>query len=89
MNIELAYWYMLPVSIVFASIATTIGVGGATFFSPLFMLVLKLRPEVAIGTALITEVFGFSSGVLGYGYKRLIDYKLAVKVLIGTIPIPG
>ena len=87
MSIELTYWYLMPVSIIFATLATTIGVGGATFFSPFFILVLKLRPSVAIGTALITEVFGFTSGILGYSHKKLIDYKLGIKVLVGTIPL--
>ena len=87
MSIELTYWYLMPVSIIFATLATTIGVGGATFFSPFFILVLKLRPSVAIGTALITEVFGFTSGILGYSHKKLIDYKLGIKVLTGTIPL--
>lgn len=87
MSIELTYWYLMPVSIIFATLATTIGVGGATFFSPFFILVLKLRPSVAIGTALITEVFGFTSGILGYSHKKLIDYKLGIKILVGTIPL--
>ncbi|PIP67815.1 MAG: sulfite exporter TauE/SafE family protein [Candidatus Omnitrophica bacterium CG_4_9_14_0_2_um_filter_42_8] len=87
MDIQPTYWYILPISIIFASIAATIGIGGATFFSPFFMIVLKLNPEVAIGTALITEVFGFTSAILGYSKKRLIDYKLAFKVLVGTIPM--
>ncbi len=63
------------------------GVGGATFFSPLFMLGLGLPPEVAIGTGLITEVFGFASGLYAYTRKRLIDYRLGAKLLMATIPM--
>ena len=62
---ELTYWFLFPIAILIASTANGAGVGGATFFSPLFILVLDLDPVVAIGTALITEVFGFSSGVIG------------------------
>lgn len=87
MDIVFTYWYLLPISIIFAAIASTIGIGGATFFAPFFMLILKLSPEIAIGTALITKVFGFTSAVLGYSQKRLIDYKLAIKVLICTVPM--
>jgi uncharacterized membrane protein YfcA len=36
----LQYWYMLPVSVLIATIAMASGVGGATFFSPLFILAL-------------------------------------------------
>ena len=60
MSIE--YWYMLPVSILISTLAMASGIGGATFFSPLFMLAQGLPPSVAIGTGLITEVFGFASG---------------------------
>ena len=31
------YWYMLPVSIAVATTAMASGVGGATFFSPIFL----------------------------------------------------
>lgn len=84
---SLQYWYMLPVSILIATIAMASGVEGGTFFAPVFMLALQLSAEVAIGTALITEVFGFASGLYAYAQKRLIDYRLGVKLLIVTIPL--
>ena len=83
----LQYWFMFPVAILIATIAMASGVGGATFFSPLFILALGLPPEVAIGTGLITEVFGFASGVYAYVRKRLIDYKLGTNLLLVTIPM--
>jgi len=82
----LAYWYLFPVAMAISTIAMASGIGGATFFSPFFMLVLGLQPEVAIGTGLITEVFGFASGVSAYIRKRLIDYNLGLALLVVTIP---
>ena len=35
---SLQYWYMLPLAIVISTMATASGVGGATFFAPLFIL---------------------------------------------------
>ena len=67
----LEYWFMLPVATVIATIAMASGIGGATFFTPFLILALKLPPEVAIGTGLITEVFGFASGVYAYARKKL------------------
>ncbi len=81
------YWYMLPISILVATTAMASGVGGATFFSPIFILFLGLPPDVAIGTALITEVFGFASGIYAYATKKLIDYKLGFTLLMATIPM--
>lgn len=80
------YWYTFPISIVIATIAMASGVEGATFFTPLFILGLKLPTEVAIGTGLITEVFGFSSGLFAYIKKGLIDYKLGRMLLMVSIP---
>jgi uncharacterized membrane protein YfcA len=69
---------MLPVAVAIATIAMASGIGGATFFVPVFILALRLPPEVAIGTGLITEVFGFASGLYAYAHKRLIDFKLGM-----------
>ena len=80
------YWYLFPISILIATIAMASGIGGAVFFSPLFMLALKLEPSVAIGTALTTELFGFSSGLLAYWRRRLIDFKLGRDLLLFAVP---
>ncbi len=86
MEISLQYWYLLPVSMLIATIAMSSGIGGAVFFSPLFILVLKLEPSIAIGAALMTEFFGFSSGIYAYLKKKLIDFKLGMNLLIFSIP---
>lgn len=62
------------------------GIGGAVFFSPIFILGLKLEPTVAIGTALITELFGFSSGLFAYLKAKLIDFKLGREILMLSVP---
>ena len=49
------------------------GIGGAVFFSPLFMLGLKLDPRIAIGAALANELCGFSSGLLAYYKSKLTE----------------
>jgi len=85
--LTLEYWFMFPISILIATTAMASGVEGATFFTPLFILALGLSPEIAIGTGLITEVFGFASGLYAYARKRLIDYKLGVALLTATIPM--
>lgn len=86
MEITFDFWYLFPLSIVIATIAMSSGIGGAVFFSPLFMLAMKLDPRIAIGSALITELFGFTSGLVAYYKSRLIDFKLAVNLLIFSVP---
>lgn len=87
MEITLEFWYLLPISMLIATIAMSSGIGGAVFFAPLFMLALKLDPVVAIGTALITELFGFSSGLFAYVKAKLIDYKLGINLLLFSVPL--
>lgn len=84
---SLEFWFMFPVSILVASVAMASGVEGATFFAPIFILALKLSPEIAIGTGLMTEVFGFASGLFAYVKKRLIDFRLGLALLMVTVPM--
>lgn len=81
------FWFMLPIAFAIATLAMASGIGGATFFSPLFILALRLEPEVAIGTALITEVFGFASGLFAYIRDRVIDFKLGSLMIMATVPM--
>jgi len=78
---------MFPVSLLVATVAMASGVEGATFFAPIFILGLGLPPEIAIGTGLITEVFGFASGLYAYARKKLIDYRLGLNLLMVTVPL--
>ena len=86
MELTLEYWFLFPISVVIATIAMASGIGGAVFFSPLFILALRLDAKIAIGTALITELFGFASGLVAYIKTRLIDYQLAKNLLLFSIP---
>ena len=71
---------MFPVALCVATTAMLSGIGGAAMFAPIFMIIFPiLGPEypfesiaAAIGVALFTEVFGFSSGFVGYYRKNLI-----------------
>ena len=76
---------MFPVAICVATAAMLSGIGGAALFIPIFVIIFPLLgPEyplaisAAIGSALMTEVFGFSSGFIGYYRKRLIDFSSVV-----------
>jgi uncharacterized membrane protein YfcA len=62
------------------------GISGAVFFTPLFILALKLDPRIAIGAALVTELFGFSSGLVAYYKAKLIDFRLALNLLFFSVP---
>ncbi len=86
------YWFMFFVSIAVATIAMTVGIGGAVLFSPVFIILFPLVNVTpidaanAFGAALLTEVAGFSSGFVGYYRKRLIDFKTAKYFLMIGVP---
>ncbi len=42
MEVTFDYWFMLPVAVLFATMAMASGVEGATFFTPTFILVATL-----------------------------------------------
>ncbi len=84
---SLEFWYKLSAAVLIATTAMASGVEGATYFSPLSILALGLPPEVAIGTGLVTEVFGFGSGLYAYATRGLIDYRLGAALLVVTIPM--
>ncbi|MEL6557612.1 MAG: sulfite exporter TauE/SafE family protein [Bacteroidota bacterium] len=86
MELTAEYWFMFPVAIMVSTIAMSTGVGGAVFFSPIYILILGLDPSVAIGTALTTQLFGVSSGFYAYAKAGLIDYRLGKSLLIYSIP---
>ncbi|MFU8860301.1 MAG: sulfite exporter TauE/SafE family protein [Cyclonatronaceae bacterium] len=86
MEFSFALWYLFPVAILVATIAMSSGIGGAVFFASLFMLGLKLDPVTAVGAALATELFGFSSGMIAYYKTKLIDFELAKHLLMFSIP---
>jgi len=89
------YWFMFPVSIMVATTAMLSGIGGAALFTPIFLIVFPLlgpeyplaTPVAAIGVALLTETFGFSSGFVGYCRKGLIDFQSALPFIAVAVPV--
>jgi uncharacterized membrane protein YfcA len=63
-----------------------IGVGGAVFFPPYFIVVMRLDPVLAFTAGLFIEMTTFASGAVGYGREHLIDYVLSKRILAYTVP---
>jgi uncharacterized protein len=60
----LQHWYLLPLGIMIATLAMSSGISASNFTVPLFVLVLGLPPKVAFWLALLSMMFGFSSGAI-------------------------
>ena len=88
------YWFMLPFSVIIATTATLGGIGGAAMFIPIFLILFPLLgpeyslagPVAAIGIALLTQSFGFSSALIGYLRRGLIDFQTAKSFTIIGVP---
>lgn len=79
-------WYLFPVSMLIAAVAMASGITGSTFFTPIFIMGLGLRPDIAITGGLIINVFGVGSGILAYRRQGLIDFRLGLALLMVTVP---
>ena len=88
------YAFMLPTATLVATSCQLAGIGGAALFSPIFLLVFPfLGPQypletagAALASALLTECFGFASGLSGYARRGLVDWDVAGKFLVASIP---
>jgi uncharacterized membrane protein YfcA len=83
----LKYAFMFPIVTGVAITCQLAGIGGAALLSPIFLLVFPLLgPDYplqtaasAIACALLTECFGFMSGLTGYWRRGLVDWGVAAK----------
>ena len=80
-NDPVKYWFLFPTAICISTLAVTAGIGGAALFGPFLLIVLPaIGPSypltsatAAVTVAIVTETFGFSSGLYGYFKRGLID----------------
>eukprot|EP00746_Dinoflagellata_sp_MGD_P035277 gnl/MRDRNA2_/MRDRNA2_18433_c0_seq1.p1 gnl/MRDRNA2_/MRDRNA2_18433_c0~~gnl/MRDRNA2_/MRDRNA2_18433_c0_seq1.p1 ORF type:complete len:385 (+),score=52.63 gnl/MRDRNA2_/MRDRNA2_18433_c0_seq1:82-1155(+) len=88
------YWFMCPVALCVSICANLSGIGGAAFFAPIFIIGFPLlgpdyelkSPVASVAIALGVELFGFSSGMIGYLRRNLIDFRTAWKFAVITVP---
>jgi len=85
---------MFPVTILIASTCQLAGIGGAAVLSPVLLLIFPLlgpsyplaTPSAAIASALLTEAFGFASGLSGYANRGLVVWEWSIRYLLVCIP---
>jgi uncharacterized membrane protein YfcA len=88
------YAFMFPVSVCVATTAMLTGIGGAALFSPIFLLGFPIlgpeypldSPAEAFNVALLTECFGFTSGLIGYTNRGLVDWRVSWPFIAVGVP---
>ncbi|MCK5872677.1 MAG: sulfite exporter TauE/SafE family protein [Methylococcales bacterium] len=83
----LEYWFVFPMAIVISTAASSVGIGGGVLLMPFFLIVLKLPPEIAVVTSLMTQTAGMGSASFTCYRQDRIDFRLAWLIL--AIAIPG
>lgn len=79
-------WLALPVGIIIASVASTVGIGGGILWMPFLMILFQLKPGTAVVTSLLIQTAGMGSGTMAYWQKRQIDTRLMLFLLAFTVP---
>jgi len=82
----LEYWYMLPVAVIVATLATGSGFGGGILFFPIFIYVLGLSVPEAVGTGMITELCGMTSAMISYTRQKQVEFEICLPMILISFP---
>ena len=95
------FWWLFPVFLLGATIVNTVGISGSALFVPyliflfpVFAPVLSpdtlvsthLEPATIVKIGLISESFGLSSSALAFIQYGLVDRRLALALVGGSVP---
>jgi uncharacterized membrane protein YfcA len=80
------YWYLLPTGILIAFFYTSTGISGANFWVPVYLLWLKVDPLTGFWLSLVSMIFGSIGGLIAHSRQKTINYSIAKKYLLITIP---
>ncbi len=62
------------------------GVGGGSLMTPILIFGLSIEPIVAVATDLVFAVITKSGGVISYFKHRVINWRVAISLLAGSLP---
>ncbi|QTA90778.1 sulfite exporter TauE/SafE family protein [Desulfonema magnum] len=79
-------WLAFPAGILISTVVSSIGLGGGILWMPFFLIILKLRPEIAVLTSLLIQTAGMGSGALAFFRQKRVDHRLALFLLLIAVP---
>jgi len=87
----LEYWWLFPFFLLGATIVNTVGISGSAIFVPFLIFIFPLfaqplEPETLVKVGLISEAFGLSSSSVAFIQYGLVDRRLALTLVGGSIP---
>ncbi len=82
-----AFWQMLPIGVVIASVAMFFGLGGGVLWMPVLLMSTDLDPKDAVVCTIMIQFFGQLSASYSNNRAGLIDWRLVR--LMSTFGIPA
>jgi uncharacterized membrane protein YfcA len=87
----LEYWWLFPFFLLGATTVNTVGISGSALFVPFFIFIFPLlaydiTPETLVKVSLISESFGLSSSAIAFIQYGLVDRRLALTIVGGSVP---
>ena len=91
MGYWLEYWWLFPFFLLGATTVNTVGISGSALFVPFFIFIFPLlaspiEPETLVKVSLISESFGLSSSAIAFIQYGLVDRRLGLSLILGSIP---
>ena len=80
-------WIAFPVGIIIATVVSSIGLGGGILWMPFFLIIMKLRPDIAVLTSLMIQTAGMGSGTIAFLRQKSVDIRLGVFLM--SVAVPG
>ena len=86
------YWWLCIAFVTGATIVNTVGISGSALFVPFLIFIFPLlagetlTPETLVKVGLISESFGLSSSALAFIQYGLVDRRLALSLVLGSVP---
>lgn len=85
------YWWLSVFFLMGATIVNTVGISGSALFVPFLififpLLAFPLEPETIVKVGLISESFGLSSSSIAFIQYGLVDRRLALTIVGGSVP---
>jgi uncharacterized membrane protein YfcA len=85
------YWWLFVFFLIGATIVNTVGISGSALFVPFLifvfpLLAFPLEPETIVKVGLISESFGLSSSSIAFIQYGLVDRRLALTIVGGSVP---
>ncbi|WP_254830743.1 sulfite exporter TauE/SafE family protein [Haloglomus salinum] len=85
------YWWLFFFFLLGATIVNTVGISGSALFVPFLIFIFPLlarplSPETIVKVGLISESFGLSSSSIAFIQYGLVDRRVALTIVGGSVP---